>query len=90
VAVALCESVSAAVCGSVWQCTLQRVAVRLVVCGNAVVRVWQCGSLRQSAAVGGSAQCAAVCAAVCGSVWQCVRQCEKNNSLINDWDTQFS
>jgi hypothetical protein len=36
-----------------------------------------CGSAAMygSAAVGGSALCAAMCAAVCDSVWQCARQC---------------
>jgi hypothetical protein len=43
---ALCESVRTAVCGSVWQCVRQYVAVRLVVCGSTAVRQWQCGCVQ--------------------------------------------
>jgi hypothetical protein len=68
-----CVQQCAAVCGSalssVWQCQ------RLVMYGSAAVRVWQYGSVRLCASVGGSAVCVEVCVAVCGSQCKPPRQC---------------
>jgi hypothetical protein len=67
---------SAAVCAQRMQCARQGVTVRLVVYSSAVVRVWQCGSVRQFVAVH-TAVCVSACVrqfasevyvAVCGSV----------------------
>ena len=71
-------AVSTVVSAQCAQCAQQYAAVQLVVCsvcGSAAVRVCQCGSVRQCAAVCGSALCAAVRAAVCGSALGNVRQC---------------
>jgi hypothetical protein len=62
---ALCAAVRTAVCGCVQQCVRQCAVMRLVECGSAVVRVWQCGSVRQC---GSGWQCA-VCSSARGNVW---------------------